>query len=103
MLKDNNVQDVVYDVDSTLGVQRRKKNDDDIIESSSQKGDLCVSKDPIKWFGLLVPNALRQTQASFVRAVELSVDCTNIQIELQSMIAKKTFLLEKLKEHQTKE
>ena len=98
-LEDNNVEEVVCDLDSKLGIQRRRKAnpDEDAKHSSTPKKDGNLSKDPLKWFGLLVPNALRQTQGSFVRALELSVECTNIQSQIESNMARKTCLLEQLR------
>ena len=97
-LEDKNVQDVVEDLDSKLGIQNRKKNDEDTKEESvkpveNKKG----VKDPIKWFGVLVPNMLRQTQKTFVKSLELSIDCVNIQGQIESNIARKKYLLDQLK------
>ena len=97
-LEDKNVQDVVEDLDSKLGIQNRKKNDEDTKEESvkpveNKKG----LKDPIKWFGVLVPNMLRQTQKTFVKSLELSIDCVNIQGQIESNIARKKYLLDQLK------
>ena len=93
----------MQDVDSTLGAQRRRKQknqDEEEEELLAPKKDSNSSKDPIQWFGLLVPNALRQTQQSFVRALDLSLECTNIQSEIQSCIARNKYLSEHLLECQ---
>ena len=90
------MEEVVQEIDSTLGIQRRRgQNNVDDAKDSSKK-DLGLSKDPIKWFGVLVPNALRQTQGSFVRAIELSVECTNFQSQIASGIERNRYLLEQL-------
>ena len=97
-LEDESIQDVVEDLDSKLGIQKRKKNDDeeknyDVKDANTK----TLAKDPIKWFGVLVPSMLRQTQKIFVKSVELSVDCANIQSQIESNIARKNYLIEQLK------
>lgn len=55
----------------------------------------ATSKDPIRWFGLLTPPALRQTQASAVEAVEcvipqlLTVDAEMRRVEIEVRRARK--------------
>ena len=65
---------------------------DEVTVNSSSK-----TKDPLKWFGLLVPNSLKQTQGSFLKALEVSVECANIQNEIDGTIARKKFLMRQLK------
>ena len=96
-LEDKNVQDVVEDLDSKLGIQNRKNNDEESIDKDVNPAeDKKVGKDPIKWFGVLVPSMLRQTQKTFVRSLELSIDCVNIQSQIESNIARKNLLLDQL-------
>ena len=97
-LEDNNVNQVVHDLDSKLGIQNRKnKNDDDKDDDNpKQKKGANLSKDPLKWFGLLVPPTLRQTQGTFMKALELSIDCVNIQSQIECRIARKNDLLDEL-------
>lgn len=40
------------------------------------------SKDPIKWFGFLVPQSLRQAKVTFEKCLEVVIECANIQSEL---------------------
>lgn len=40
--------------------------------------------EPLKWFGILLPQSMHGAQRMFVRAVERSVECANIQLSLQS-------------------
>ncbi len=61
------------------------------VESAS--GPKKGPRDPINLFGVLVPQSLRQSQQFFKRSVELSVETTNIQNEIQGMQARKKFLL----------
>lgn len=49
---------------------------DGIVDSADV---VVVQKDPLHWFGLLVPQSLRQSQASFRRAVELSCRAATLQ------------------------
>lgn len=52
--------------------------------------------DPIKWFGVLVPPALRQSQAEFKKSVQMSVTVANLKIKLCDLQTKyKTLLKEK--------
>ncbi|KAK3577678.1 hypothetical protein CHS0354_034155 [Potamilus streckersoni] len=56
------------------------------IESSSKetmKG--LKSKDPLHWFGVLVPQTLRQSQRQFQDAVELTVTIANLRTKLLSL------------------
>ena len=43
-------------------------------------------RDPLKWFGVLVPSTLRQSQKDFRRAVESSVRLVNYQDELMKIV-----------------
>ena len=96
-LEDKDVQDVVEDLDSKLGIQNRKNNDEESKDKDvNPVEDKKVGKDPIKWFGVLVPSMLRQTQKTFVRSLELSIDCVNIQSQIESNIARKNLLLDQL-------
>ena len=52
--------------------------------------------DPLKWFGVLVPNTLKESQKSFVRALDLAIACANIQMEIDAVIERKTILMGQL-------
>ncbi len=67
--------------------------DDEATDSSkekkSQDGSLAKfdsKRDPLKWFGVLVPSSLRRSQADFRRAVESSVRLVNYQEELMKIV-----------------
>lgn len=47
-----------------------EKGDDTDASPASSAASINLSADPIRWFGILVPGALRSAQASFVCAVE---------------------------------
>lgn len=38
--------------------------------------------DPIRWFGVLVPRSLQLARDRFDRAIEMTVECANIQLKL---------------------
>lgn len=44
------------------------------------------SYDPIKWFGVLVPASLRQSQQAFQKALEMAVEIINTRREWQESI-----------------
>ena len=60
-----------------FGVKQRKN----VEKIEAAEGDL-KQQNPLKWFGLLTPPALKQAQAHFVSATEIAVDCANIQSEI---------------------
>ena len=98
-LQDGKIDQLVEELDSGLAIHQRKKQDDNEEESKcgNTNKEITLVKDPIKWFGVLVPNSLRQTQVAFVKALELSVECANIQSQIQSTIKRQKYLSEKIK------
>ena len=60
-----------------FGVKQRKN----VEKIEAAEGNL-KQQNPLKWFGLLTPPALKQAQAHFVSATEIAVDCANIQSEI---------------------
>ena len=99
-LEDQTIQEIVEDLDSKLGIQKRKKNSDEANGADvrpTEKENTCLGKDPLKWFGVLVPSMLRQTQKTFVKSLELSIDCVNIQSQIDSNMTRKSHLLDQLK------
>lgn len=65
--------------------------EDSVVEAvmtvdRDEKNRLAVSRNeegtnPIKWFGVLVPSSLRQSQQAFQKALEVAVDVVNIRRE----------------------
>lgn len=53
--------------------EEEKEDDKSSKKQSKRNGQKSRPDDPIRWFGILVPPALRSAQGSFVRAVESSV------------------------------
>ncbi|XP_073984414.1 coiled-coil domain-containing protein 115 [Rhodnius prolixus] len=74
--------------DSDALRQRNKKKEEDKLEKE-------CSRDPLKWFGVLVPHDMRQAQSKFNKAIEYVVECANLQIEMLSVEAKYKRLLSK--------
>ncbi|KAF1390450.1 hypothetical protein PFLUV_G00058170 [Perca fluviatilis] len=76
------------------GVRRRIKPKKDITEKDAReeassekvpevtpvrKGDQNPQQDPLKWFGILVPQSLKQAQSSFKQVIELSAEIATLQ------------------------
>ena len=48
--------------------------------------------DPLKWFGVLVPQSLRQSADRFGSAARIGVECANLQNELRGVEDRKKYL-----------
>ena len=55
-------------------------------ETEVKEKSAVKQKNPLKWFGLLVPNTLKQSQRHFSKAIELSVEATNVQSEMRGVL-----------------
>lgn len=77
------------------GIRQRKKTKSDIAdkktgedkgsekapeENPDNKRDHNPQQDPLKWFGILVPQSLKQAQSSFKQVIELSAEIAALQI-----------------------
>lgn len=77
------------------GVRRRnkpkkEKTEKDSSEDASskkspevnpvRKSEQSPQQDPLKWFGILVPQSLKQAQSSFKQVIELSAEIATLQI-----------------------
>ncbi|XP_054905572.1 coiled-coil domain-containing protein 115 [Poeciliopsis prolifica] len=77
------------------GVRRRKNAKSDVAEKKTsedvsskkvsevnpgKKRDHNPQQDPLKWFGILVPQSLKQAQSSFQQVIELSAEIAALQI-----------------------
>ena len=82
----------IENLTSSLGNVNIGEEKRDEKETPQKKSD---SDDPLKWFGILVPSSLKQSQKCFQKAVERSVECANIQNEINGVIARRKFLLKK--------
>lgn len=73
--KKKNIGDKNQESEKTISEQSRE------IEKAKQ----CrhnPQKDPLKWFGILVPQSLKQAQASFKQVIELSAEIASLQIAI---------------------
>ncbi|XP_034732686.1 coiled-coil domain-containing protein 115 [Etheostoma cragini] len=73
------------------GVRRRIKPKKDIPERETReeaisekvpevrKGEQNPQQDPLKWFGILVPQSLKQAQSAFKQVIELSAEIATLQ------------------------
>lgn len=64
-------------------------------ELSIQQDSLSanVASDPILWFGVLVPQNLRQAQNAYRQALEMAVEAANIQAELEATRLRRSQLI----------
>lgn len=85
----------VEDIGPKEGVRRRTKAKKDSAEqgegenpalktepigsSSDTKPEHNPQQDPLKWFGILVPQSLKQAQSSFKQGIELSAEVAALQ------------------------
>ncbi|KYN01627.1 PREDICTED: coiled-coil domain-containing protein 115-like [Cyphomyrmex costatus] len=58
------------------------------ISFKKLNNDTDVPKDPIKWFGVLVPQNLKNSQKRFQESIYVSAKIANIQAELTSVLSK---------------
>lgn len=75
----------VETLDSAL-VNRKQKDSGDTKKSPDKRTD------PLKWFGILVPTALRQSQQDFQKSAEVAIICANLQSEINGIVARQKFL-----------
>ncbi|XP_071332403.1 coiled-coil domain-containing protein 115 isoform X2 [Trachinotus anak] len=76
------------------GVRRRNKPKKDTTENEAidkansdkapevtpvKQSDQNPQQDPLKWFGILVPQSLKQSQSSFKQVIELSAEIATLQ------------------------
>eukprot|EP00094_Tigriopus_californicus_P009070 TCALIF_08743-PA protein Name:"Similar to ccdc115 Coiled-coil domain-containing protein 115 (Danio rerio)" AED:0.47 eAED:0.47 QI:0/0/0.5/0.5/0/0.5/2/18/86 len=52
-----------------------------------------LNHNPLRWFGLLTPPVLKQSQQCFQKALELSLECANLQCELTAVMTQKNQLM----------
>eukprot|EP00918_Siedleckia_nematoides_P027596 GHVU01059493.1.p1 GENE.GHVU01059493.1~~GHVU01059493.1.p1 ORF type:complete len:110 (-),score=8.45 GHVU01059493.1:117-446(-) len=60
-------------IETTVDEKAASEKSDAEVGKSMSSQDKCVHPDPIRWFGILVPPALRAAQSFFVSSVEDSV------------------------------
>ncbi|XP_014780875.2 coiled-coil domain-containing protein 115 isoform X2 [Octopus bimaculoides] len=60
----------------------KKSNDKDSNKTKKQKS---TCKDPLNWFGVLVPQSLRYSQKNYKSAVDACVELANLQLKMQKL------------------
>lgn len=69
----------VMDLDATTS--SKEEDSSEQVDEAKHK-----SRDPLRWFGVLVPQPLRTAQASFTTAIEASIpDISNLQQTLRGL------------------
>ena len=53
--------------------------------SSERSAEVEVQNNPLKWFGVLVPQSLKQCQGKFKRAAELSCKLASLKLKYSSL------------------
>ena len=61
------------------------ENCDRESSSRNEKNSLSTVENPLHWFGLLVPDALKSSQSRFEQALETSVKIVSLQNELKAL------------------
>ncbi|XP_070154530.1 coiled-coil domain-containing protein 115 [Polyergus mexicanus] len=80
-------------VTSLFNLETNVTNDNDAVvcfdislKKSSNETD--EPKDPVKWFGVLVPQNLKNSQKRFQESIYLAAKIANVQAELTSVLSK---------------
>jgi hypothetical protein len=55
---------------------------DQLISNDSNSKNCKIDNDPIKWFGVLVPQSLRQSQGYFKQATETVLNVSNLKMKV---------------------
>ncbi|XP_066999047.1 coiled-coil domain-containing protein 115 [Anabrus simplex] len=83
-LNNMSLNDVEPSIERTLVKKRKGKMDEVVSISTDMQEDEESAKiiDPLKWFGVLVPQNLRRAQTCFRTVLQLVVEIATIQSEL---------------------
>jgi len=73
--------------------EEKCKERDDLSPKKCEGNGFVTATDPIKWFGCLVPQNLRQAQKGFQTALEVVIESANVQSELETTCKKVEKLL----------
>ena len=65
------------------------------VKQQNKTGCGMLSKDPLYWFGVLVPQALRYSQNNYKSAIEKCIELANLQSRIQQIQAEYENLLHK--------
>ena len=77
--KETSKEEHIEEVDKINGDSAENENEDNSVIEKKKLFD------PIKWFGVLVPVSLKQSQIEFKKSVELVVNIGNLQTKLESL------------------
>lgn len=80
-------QNILHEDDSEDETLAENLDQMNLNEEASSKRILRFSKDPLKWFGYLVPRNLRQSKVTFEKCLEIVIECANIHSELEHRLA----------------
>ncbi|KAI4886425.1 hypothetical protein NFI96_015346 [Prochilodus magdalenae] len=96
-----NVKQKETEEEDTSKEQHEQKPKGSVKNEKSQ----CQHQDPLKWFGILVPQNLKQAQAAFKEVITLSAEIATLQsavlatrMEMQAQIKEKHKIGKELKE-----
>ncbi|KAF6209570.1 hypothetical protein GE061_015318 [Apolygus lucorum] len=84
------------------GDKDNKPSNDIKDEQNKSPKKRDAMQDPLKWFGVLVPQNMRLAQTSFNKAIEISIDLANVQLEMNSVREKFTTLVVEKKDLKAK-
>lgn len=85
------------DAAETLASECGTSNNDN-SKSTPKSVEIEKPEDTIKWFGILVPQSLRQSQTVFKSALEMTVELTNKKSKLEALRAQYAQLIKFKKE-----
>ncbi|XP_013385259.1 coiled-coil domain-containing protein 115 [Lingula anatina] len=80
-----------------------KKKSEDKVSSKKENNSAVRCYDPLKWFGVLVPQSLRQSQTDFKKAIETACKIAELRTNLEKTRMKYGSLLQQKKELQAEQ
>ncbi|XP_058023179.1 coiled-coil domain-containing protein 115 [Ahaetulla prasina] len=92
---------IVEEIGPSEQVLRRRKGPgkaEDVAQpqnTASQPAESLGHQDPLNWFGILVPQSLRQAQKIFREGINLAAEIASIQSEIEATRSYYQLLLEK--------
>ncbi|XP_049609862.1 coiled-coil domain-containing protein 115 [Syngnathus scovelli] len=63
----------------TVEELNKRKSSKDLADSKSESN---LPQNPLQWFGILVPQSLKQAQLSFKQVIELSAEIATLQVQI---------------------
>ncbi|XP_053388547.1 coiled-coil domain-containing protein 115-like [Mercenaria mercenaria] len=88
-VKRSSVEDEIEHIeDVTLDSDKEKE-----ICKNVKKNGVAKTVDPLKWFGILVPQSLRQSQSDFKTAAQTALNIATLKVKLSSLQEEYSILL----------